>query len=140
MNLFLDTSVVLAACGRPAGASHFIFDTAGTQGWRLQTSAYVWSEVDHNLPALAASARQEWLTLRSRLQPVPDIVSFEWATIFAPAKDRPILFTAAAWSDILLTLDRRDFEGLLGNVFYRLPILKPGDFLKQQRANGKLRE
>jgi predicted nucleic acid-binding protein len=139
VNLFLDTSVVLAACGRPTGASHFIFDNAETQGWRLQTSSYVWSEVDHNLPTLTATARQEWLTLRARLQPVPDIVSFEWATVFAPAKDRPILFTAVAWADVLLTLDRRDFEGLLGNAFYRLPILRPGDFLKQQRATGRLR-
>jgi hypothetical protein len=43
------------------------------------------------------------------LAKVADVLAFEWATVFAPAKDRPILFTAAAWADALLTLDRRDF-------------------------------
>jgi len=28
--------------------------------------------------------------------------------VFAPARDRPILFTASAWAEVLLTLDRRD--------------------------------
>jgi hypothetical protein len=59
--------------------------------------------------------------------------------VFAPAKDRPILFTASAWSDVLLTLDRKDFVGLLGTEFYSLPILKPGDFLARERAAGRLK-
>ena len=138
MNLFLDTSVVLAACGRAAGASRFIFDLAEKEDWQLQTSSYVWSEVDNNLPDFDATAREVWLTLRVRLQPVRDITSFEWPTVFAPAKDRPVLFTAAAWADVLLTLDRHDFHGLIGQQFYSLPILTPGDFLKQQRRLGKL--
>ena len=68
---------------------------------------------------------------------VRDIVSFDWVAVFAPAKDRPILFTAAAWSDVLLTLDRRDFGELLGSQFYGLPILKPGDFLRAEREAGR---
>jgi hypothetical protein len=65
-------------------------------------------------------------------------LSFEWAAFLVPAKDRPILFTAAAWSDVLLTLDRRDFGELLGGQFYGLPIMKPGDFLKRERTAGRL--
>jgi len=54
-------------------------------------------------------------------------------------KDRPILFSALAWADVLLTLDKGDFGALLGGSFYDLLILKPGDFLQQERANGRLK-
>jgi predicted nucleic acid-binding protein len=138
VNLFLDTSVVLAACGGATGASRAIFDAAELQAWMLETSRYVLNEVAVNLPKLPPSASQDWPQLRSRLQLVPDIVSFEWATVFAPAKDRPILFTAAAWSHVLLTLDRQDFGELLGGTFYGLAIMKPGDFLQRERAAGRL--
>ena len=66
------------------------------------------------------------------------MLTFEWPTVFAPARDRPILFTAAAWADVLLTLDRRDFADLLGTSFYGLAILKPGDFLQRERTAGRL--
>ena len=49
--------------------------------------------------------------------------------MFGPAKDRPVLFTAAAWAEVLLTLDRGDFGALMGSGFYGLDILTPGDFL-----------
>jgi hypothetical protein len=55
------------------------------------------------------------------------------------AKDRPVLFTAAAWADVLLTLDTADFIALLGNSFYALHVLTPGMFLEWQRATGMLR-
>jgi hypothetical protein len=41
-------------------------------------------------------------------------------------------------SDILLTLDRGDFETLFGGSFYGLLILKPGDFLERERQQGEL--
>ncbi len=58
------------------------------------------------------------------------------AVVFEPAKDRPILLTALAWADILLTLDRGDFGALLGRTFYGLPILTPGMLLERQRTAG----
>lgn len=66
------------------------------------------------------------------------MLTFEWPAVFAPARDRPILFTASAWAEVLLTLDRRDFADLLGTSFYELAILKPGDFLQRERAAGRL--
>ena len=53
--------------------------------------------------------------------------------VFPVNKDRPILFSALAWADVLLTLDRRDFSGLLGAQFYGLPVLTPGAFLERER-------
>lgn len=138
MNLFLDSSVVLAACGSAAGASRYLFDRAESLGWNLQTSSYVLDEVDVNLQALPSSAFVEWVRLRPSLHVIPDVLSYKWAAVFAPAKDRPILFSAAAWSDVLLTLDRRDFADLLGDSFYGLPILRPGEFLQRERAASRL--
>ena len=48
--------------------------------------------------------------------------------VFGPAKDRPVLFTAAAWAEVLLTLDRGDFGALMGTGFYGLDVLTPGRF------------
>jgi hypothetical protein len=76
--------------------------------------------------------------VRTKLETVPDVLTFEWPAVFAPARDRPILFTASAWAEVLLTLDRHDFANLLGTSFYGLAILKPGDFLQRERAAGRL--
>ena len=46
--------------------------------------------------------------------------------MFPVKKDRPILFSALATADVLLTLDRADFGRLLGTRFYGLAIMTPG--------------
>jgi len=138
VNVFLDSSVLLAACGSAAGASRSVIDAASAQGWSLLTSSYVLAEVETNLAALPAGSSDSWALLRAKLEAVPDVLTFEWPTVFAPARDRPILFTAAAWADVLLTLDRSDFTDLLGTSFYGLAILKPGDFLQRERTAGRL--
>jgi hypothetical protein len=69
---------------------------------------------------------------------VDDVLTLDRAVVFEPAKDRPILFTALAWADVLLTLDRADFGALLGSTFYGLAIVTPGLFLERERAAGRL--
>ena len=91
-----------------------ILDVASAQGWELQTSAYVINEVSANVSRLGEQATQHWTLLQPKLNPVPDVVSFPWITVFPAGKDRPVLFTATAWSDVLLTLDRRDFSQMIG--------------------------
>ncbi len=54
MNVFLDSSVLLAACASAAGASRAVIDAAAAQGWSLLTSGYVLAEVEANLAALPA--------------------------------------------------------------------------------------
>ncbi len=110
-----------------------IVDVAPAQGWELHTSTYVVNEVSANVSRLGEQAAQHWTLLQPKLNPVPDVVSFPWITVFPAGKDRPVLFTATAWSDVLLTLDRRDFSQMIGTQFYALAILKPGEFLRQQR-------
>jgi len=60
--------------------------------------------------------------------------------VFGPAKDRPVLFTAAAWAQVLLTLDHGDFGSLMERGFYGLDVLTPGAFLERERIAGRLRE
>ncbi|HXQ21402.1 MAG TPA: hypothetical protein VN812_06990 [Candidatus Acidoferrales bacterium] len=139
MRLFLDSNVVLAACGRPTGASRYLFHLAPQMGWSLLTSAYVVKEVEKNLSLrLPASAMSEWQQLGPMLQRVADMVTFNWPTVIGAAKDRPVLFTAAAFSDVLLTLDRADFGGLMQTDFYGLQVLTPREFLRRERAAGRL--
>ena len=132
--------MVLAACGRATGASHAIFDLAPAQGWRLLAGDYVLREVEKNVASrLPADAHREWERLRPSLTVVADEWAHPWPVVFPASKDRPVLFTAAATADVLLTLDRADFGGVMAAGFYGLPVMKPGDFLRRQRTAERLR-
>jgi predicted nucleic acid-binding protein len=139
VKLFLDTSVLLAACGSAKGASRAIFHLAPAAGWTLMSSPYVLSEVLRNLGKLPVAATAEWVRLRRQLIIVDDIVSLDRPVIFLSSKDRPILFTALAWSHTLLTLDREDFADLLDGEFYGLRVHLPFSFLEVERAEGRLK-
>lgn len=138
MRVFLDTSVILAASGSMAGASAEVCRRAEGNGWTLIATPYVVAEVDANVDKLPAATPAAWGRLRPRLRLMPDVFTLDRPSVFGPAKDRPILFGALAWADVLLTLDRDDFGGLMGGAFYGLPVLKPGVFLERERAAGRL--
>jgi len=138
VRLFLDTSVLLAAAGSANGSSRALFSWATTQDWELICSPYALNEVLRNLPRLPVGATTEWLRLRLQLTVVDDVVSLDWPVVFAASKDRPILFTALAWADVLLTLDKSDFADVLGGTFYGLRVLLPYEFLQHERAAGRL--
>jgi hypothetical protein len=139
VNLFLDASVALAACGRPVGASRAVFDMASRNGWTLMISPYVVSEVRRNLPRLPAQALHNWANLRTALVAVRDVWTMDRPAVFGPAKDRPVLFTAAAWAEVLLTLDSGDFGAVMETGFYGLDVIMPADFLERERAAGRLK-
>jgi predicted nucleic acid-binding protein len=138
VTLFLDTSVLLAACGSRKGASREIFRLAVKQGWTLVTVPYVLEEVARNLKNLPSNASADWMRLRRQLRIEENVLSLDRPTIFTPGKDRPILFSALAWADVLLTLDSKDFGELLGGDFYGLPVLRPGAFLERERELSRL--
>ncbi len=81
----------------------------------------------------------EWSKLRPAIQLMDDVLTLDRPVIFESVKDRPILFSALAWADVLLTLDRDDFGSLMGSRFYGLDVLRPGDFLVRERDAGRLR-
>ena len=139
MKLFLDTSVLLAACGSEKGASREVFRLAPLNDWTLITTPYVLHETERNLPKLPAAAVAVWKTLQPELLICDDVLTLNQLAVFPVTKDRPVLFSALAWADVLLTLDRNDFTTLLGDEFYGLPVLKPGTFLEREREAGILR-
>ena len=130
--------MLLAACGSERGASRHLFKLAAEHGWGLLTTSYALSEVAANVADLGPDAEVEWPELANQLVRVPDVVTSERPVVFAPSKDRPILLSALAWADVLLTLDRADFVELLGQQFYELKVLTPGNFLAQERAAGRV--
>jgi len=134
VRIFLDTSVLLAACGSSTGASRELFRLASERDWSLVASPYVLSEVEHNLADLPGDAVGTWEILGKELSIWPDVLTMNFPVVFSVSKDRPVLFTAIAWADVLLTLDRKDFGALIGTGFYGLAIQTPGIFLHRQRG------
>jgi predicted nucleic acid-binding protein len=137
MRVFLDSSVLLAACGSERGASREIVQAASANNTTLLASHYVIEEVLRNLTRFDAAATAQWARFRPTLLLVDDVLTIDRAAVFEPSKDRPILFTALAWSEALLTLDRTDFGTLIGSTFYGLTIQTPAMFLEQQRKLGR---
>lgn len=139
MRLFLDASVLLAASGSARGASREVFRLAPWNDWTLVATPYVVEEVLRNLHVLPLAASADWVRLRTGLVIQDDVLTIDRPSVFAAAKDRPVLFSALAWADALLTLDREDFATLLGSAFYGLPVVTPGTFLERERATGQLK-
>ena len=92
-----------------------------------------------NLPDVAPSASGDWAALRPALLIMDDVLTLDRPAVFSVSKDRPILFSALAWADILLTLDEGDFGGFMSKPFYGLLVLRPGVFLQAERVAGRLR-
>ncbi len=103
------------------------------------SSPYAVSEVLRNLGKLPVAASAEWDRLRQQLEIVDDILLLDWPVVFPANKDRPILFTALAWSHTLITLDRHDFTNQPGEQFYGLRVRLPFDFLEEERSAGRLK-
>lgn len=139
MRLFLDTSVLLSASASANGASREIFRRASANGWVLITTPYAIHEVIRNIAEFPVSASADWARLRSELLIMDDVLTLDRPAVFEAGKDRPILFSAVAWADILLTLDRGDFGGLMEKPFYGLLVIKPGLFLERERTAGRLK-
>ena len=140
MNIFLDSSVAVAASLSSTGASREVFNLAPRQGWRLLVSPWVLREVRDNLADKPAAATRAWVSLRSMTAVEGDELVFDWPIVFEASKDKPVLFAALACADVLLTLDRRDFCELIGQTVYGLRVLTPGMFLRIERQSGDLRQ
>jgi hypothetical protein len=111
---------------------------AAKQGWKLIASPWVRNEIERNLSKFPFESTATWVGLRSRISLVDDVVSINRALVFPASKDRPVLITALAWADVLLTLDREDFIKVLGSSCYGLPILLPAEFLIRERNQARL--
>lgn len=126
MRIFLDTCVVLADCLPKTGASRLIFELAASQDWELVVSRWVMREMRENLAGLPQPVTRAWIDLKGQLVVEDDELTFDWPLLFQVTKDKPVLCTALACADVLLTLGRRDFGTLLGQTVYDFRVLTPG--------------
>lgn len=133
MRVFLDSSVILSACGSERSLSRLVTLLAKERGWQLVSSAYCRVETTRNVVKLGAKATAHWPALRTKLEWVPDALTSKRPLLLTASKDKPVLISALAdRSDVLLTLDIGDFEVLLGTEVYGTLVTTPRDFLVRE--------
>ena len=130
MRVFLDSSVILSACGSERSLSRLITVIAAERGWNLVSAAYCRAETVKNLAKFAPQATAHWQDLQSRIEWVPNALTTKRPLLLTASKDKPVLISAlAAESETLLTLDTGDFGIVLGTQVYGMHIRTPRDFL-----------
>ena len=99
---------------------------------------YVLWEIGRNIVKFPPPVQDEWRAIRPRLHIRPDVLSSDRPVVFTKTKDRPVLLSASAWADVLVTHDTGDFHRRLGHSFYGLKIRTPLEFLTEQHGAGAL--
>jgi len=140
VRLFFDTSVILSATASSRGASRWILEEYSIYKWQLLSANYCKEETLHNLEKVGENAREIFSSLiEPSIKWKADTWVADYPLLFPKAKDRPVVLAAlAAEADYLITLDRNDFHGLLGNFVYSVSIRTPGDFLMEMREKSVL--
>jgi predicted nucleic acid-binding protein len=131
--LFLDSSVLLSAASSEKSLSRFIVTLATSKGWELITAAYCRDEVNRNIVKFGADAIPKWEMLTTRLKFTPNALTSKGPLLLTASKDKPVLISAlAAKSYVLLTLDQKDFAGILNTEVYGMFVATPKGFLIRQ--------
>jgi hypothetical protein len=135
VNLFLDSSVLLAASESASGASRALFLLARNNEWVLLTSSYVLAEIFRCFlwrpPVIGADfVRYSESSLKSSVRIGQSCSRLAKTGRFSSPRLLGLMF--------LLTLDRGDFETLIGKRFYGLAVVAPAAYLAGQRASGRL--
>ena len=130
MRVFLDSSVLLSACGSEKSLSRLVTEVSVDQGWNLLSAAYCRAETARNLVKLGMEAADQWPGLQAKVEWMPNALTIKKPLLLTASKDKPVLISAlAAESDVLLTLDKADFGLLLGTTVYGMQVSTPRDFL-----------
>lgn len=133
MKVFLDSSVLLSACGSERSLSRLITEIAGERKWKLVSAAYCRAETSKNLGKFGAAACGHWKSLQRKVEWAPNALTTGRPLLLTASKDKPVLISALAeHCDLLLTLDKGDFGMLLGTKVYGMKVLTPRDFLVSQ--------
>jgi predicted nucleic acid-binding protein len=130
MRIFLDSSVLLSACGSGKSLSRLITEIAPDRGWHLISASYCRAETSRNIGKLGAEAVLTWPDMQSKIEWVPNALTSSKPLLLSSSKDKPVLISAlAAKCELLLTLDKGDFGILLGTTVYGMRVNTPRDFL-----------
>lgn len=130
VRVFLDSSVILSACGSERSLSRLITVLAAERSWNLVSAAYCRAETVKNLTKFAPQATAHWQDLHARIEWVPNALTTKRPLLLTASKDKPVLISAlAAKCETLLTLDTRDFGIVLSTEVYGMTVVTPRDFL-----------
>jgi predicted nucleic acid-binding protein len=133
VRVFLDSSVIISACGSAKSLSRLIWQIHSAHDWQLISSSYCRAEVARNVVKFGDAAVESLSQLGADIDWVPNALTSKRQLLLAAAKDKPVLISAlAARCDALLTLDVGDFELLLGTEVYGMLVTTPRDFLIRQ--------
>ena len=133
MRIFLDSSVLLSACGSEKSLSRLITEIAPDRGWLLISASYCRAETSKNIGKLGADAILKWPEMQTKVEWVPNALTSRKPLLLNASKDKPVLISAlAARSEVLLTLDKGDFGILLGTTVYGMRVHTPRDFLIEE--------
>jgi predicted nucleic acid-binding protein len=133
VRVFLDSSVIISACGSDKSLSRLICQIHAKHSWEIISSAYCRAEVSRNIVKFGAEATDAWARLLDRVAWVPNALTSERPLLLTAGKDKPVLISAlAAHSEVLLTLDTGDFELLISTEVYGMLVTTPRDFLVRQ--------
>jgi predicted nucleic acid-binding protein len=130
VRIFLDSSVLLSACGSEKSLSRLITEIAPDRGWCLISASYCRAETSKNIGKLGAEAALRWPGMQSKVEWAPNALTSGKPLLLTASKDKPVLISAlAAECEVLLTLDKADFGLLLGTAVYGMRVDTPRAFL-----------
>ncbi len=136
--IFLDSSVLIAACGSRSGASHAIILMAEIGLFKVLISQQVIEECERNitkkLPAALPIFQQILSVINPEIvaNPAPSDI-MRWASVIE-LKDAPILAAAiSAQCDRLLSLNTKDFTPNVAKQS-NLTLQTPSEFIQEIRA------
>lgn len=135
--IFLDSSVVIAACGSQSGASHAVIVMAEIGLFKVLISEQVIEESERNitkkLPTTLPILKQIFSTINLEIVPNPAIVDIIELTKIIESKDAPILAAAlSAQADRLLSLNTKDFTPSVAKQS-GLILQTPSEFIQEIR-------
>ena len=96
MRVFLDSSVILSACGSERSLSRLITVLAAERSWNLVSAAYCRAETVKNLTKFAPQASAHWQDLHARIEWVPNALTTKRPLLLTAPKDKPVLISALA--------------------------------------------
>jgi hypothetical protein len=130
VRIFLDSSIMLSACGSERSLSRLITVLAAERGWDLVSAAYCQAETIKNLTKFPPQASAHWQDLQERIEWVPNALTTKRPLLLTASKDKPVLISAlAAKCETLLTLDTGDFGIVMETEVYGMRVSTPRDFL-----------
>jgi len=138
IRVFLDSSVLIAACGSANGASHAVIVMAEIGLFNIVISEQVVDECERNLlkklPIALPIFRQILSTIAPEIIPNPCITEVEKWMAIIEAKDAPILAAAVVGKvNRLLTLNTKDFTPEV-SAESGLLMQTPSQFIQEIRA------